>query len=47
MILMLIKYYFLKINYMAKNALKYVIGYNDKDVIRPLYLSLSHRTGYI
>ena len=33
--------------YGKKNALKYSIGYNDNDVIRPLYLSLSQMTGYI
>ena len=30
-----------------KNALKYFIGYNDNDVIRPLCLRLSKTTGYI
>ena len=29
------------------NARKYFIGYNDKDVIRPLYLRLSQMTGYL
>ena len=29
------------------NSFKYFIGYNDNDVIRPLYLGLSHMTGYI
>ena len=48
MILMLIKYYFLKKNHMAKkNAFKYFTGYNDNDVIRPLCLRLSQMTGYI
>ena len=32
--------------YGTKNALKYFIGYNDNDVIRPLYLRLSQMTGY-
>ena len=30
----------------AKNALKYFIGYNDNDVIRPLCLRLAEMTGY-
>ena len=29
------------------NSFKYFIGYNDHDVIRPLYLGLSQMTGYI
>ena len=29
------------------NSFKYFIGYNDDDVIRPLYLGLSQMTGYI
>ena len=33
--------------YGTKNALKYFIGYNDNDVIRPLCLRLSQMTGYI
>ena len=33
--------------YDKKNALKYFIGYNDNDVIRPLCLSLSQMNGYI
>ena len=33
--------------YGTKNALKYFIGYNDNDVIRPLCLRLSKTTGYI
>ena len=33
--------------YGTKNALKYFIGYNDNDVIRPLCLKLSQMTGYI
>ena len=30
----------------TKNALKYFIGYNDNDVIRPLCLRLPQMTGY-
>ena len=33
--------------YCRNNALKYFIGYNDNDVIRPLCLKLSKMTGYI
>ena len=29
------------------NSFKYFIGYNDNDVIRPLYLELSQMTGHI
>ena len=29
------------------NSLKYFIGYNNNDVIKPLYLELSQMTGYI
>ena len=29
------------------NLFKYFIGYNDNDVIRPLYLELSQMTSYI
>ena len=29
------------------NSFKYFIGYNDNDVIRPLYLFLLQTTGYI
>ena len=32
--------------YGTKNTLKYFIGYNDYDVIRPLYLRLPQMTGY-
>ena len=38
---------FKKESYGTKNALKYFIGYNDNDVIRPLCLKLSKMTGYI
>ena len=33
--------------YGTHNALKYFIGYNDNDIIRPLCLKLSKMTGYI
>ena len=33
--------------YGKNNSLKYFIGYNDNDVIRPLCLKLSKMTGYI
>ena len=33
--------------YSIKNALKYFIGFNDNDVIRPLCLRLSQMTSYI
>ena len=47
MILML-KYQSLrKEQYGKYNSCKYFIGYNDNDVIRPLYLELSLMTGYI
>ena len=32
--------------YSTKKKLKYFIGYNDNDVIRPLYSRLSQMTGY-
>ena len=35
------------IKYGRKNALKYFIGYNDNDAIRPLYIRLSQMTRYI
>ena len=48
MILKLIKYQSLKKKRMANlMTFKYFIGYNDNDVIRPLYLILSKTTGYI
>ena len=49
MMLMLIKYQFLKKKkepYGTKNALKYFIGHNDNDVIRPLCLRFPQMTGY-
>ena len=36
-----------KEQYGKHNSFKYFIGYNDNDVIRPLYLELSQMTGYI
>ena len=33
--------------YGTNNALKYFIGYNDNDAIRPLYSKRSKMTGYI
>ena len=36
-----------KEQYGKYNSFKYFIGYNDNDVIRPLYLGLSQMTGYI
>ena len=36
-----------KEKYGKYNSFKYFIGYNDNDVIRPLYLGLSQMTGYI
>ena len=36
-----------KEQYGKYNSCKYFIGYNDNDVIRPLYLGISQMTGYI
>ena len=36
-----------KEQYGKHNSFKYFTGYNDNDVIRPLYLGLSQMTGYI
>ena len=33
--------------YGAKGVFKYFIGFNDNDIIRPLYLSLSEMNGYV
>ena len=33
--------------YGTKNSFKYFIGYNDNDVIRPLCIKLSQKTGYV
>ena len=35
-----------KESYGTKKSLKYLIGYNDNDIIRPLYVKLSQMTGY-
>ena len=36
-----------KEQYGKYNSFKYFIGYNDNDVIRPLYLFISQATGYL
>ena len=36
-----------KEQYGKYNSFKYFIGYNDDDIIRPLYLFISQTTGYI
>ena len=36
-----------KESYDTKNSLKYFIGYNDDDVIRPLYIKLPQMIGYV
>ena len=36
-----------KEQYSKHNSFKYFIGYNDNNVIRPLYLEFSQMTGYI
>ena len=36
-----------KEQYGKYNSFKYFIGYNDNDVLRPLYLRLSQMTGHI
>ena len=36
-----------KEQYGKYSSFKYFIGYNDNDVIKPLYLGLSQMTGYI
>ena len=33
--------------YGAKGAFKYFIGFNDNDIIRPLYLSIPEMNGYV
>ena len=35
-----------KESYGIKNSFKYFIGYNDNDIIRPLYIRLPQMTGY-
>ena len=37
----------IKETYGKYSSFKHFIGYNDNDVLRPLYLSLSQTTGYI
>ena len=34
-------------SYGIKNSLKYFIGYNDDDVIRPLFIILPQMIGYV
>ena len=36
-----------KETYGKSKSFKYFIGYNDNDVIRPIYLFLSQTTGYV
>ena len=36
-----------KESYGTKNSLKYFIGYNDDDVIRPLCIKLPQMIGYV
>ena len=36
-----------KESYGTKNSLEYFIGYNDDDVIRPLFIKLSQMIGYV
>ena len=36
-----------KESYATKNSLKYFIGYNNGDVIRPLYIILPQMIGYV
>ena len=51
MTLMLAKYWFQKKNHMVhgtnKVQIKYFIGYNDDDVIRPLCIKLPQMIGYV
>ena len=35
-----------KESYGTKNSFRYFIGYNDNDVIRPLFIRLPQMTGY-
>ena len=45
---MLIKYWSLKKkSYGKNNSFKYFIGYNDNDIIRPLFVKLPEMTSYI
>ena len=34
-------------SYGTKNSFRYFIGYNDNDVIRPLYIKLPQMTDYV
>ena len=36
-----------KLSYGKNISFKYFVGYNDNDIIRPLYLKLPQTTGYI
>ena len=36
-----------KVSYGKNNSFKYFIGYNDNDIIKPLYLELPQMTSYI
>ena len=36
-----------KVSYDIKNSFKYFIGYNDNDIIRPLFVKLPQTTSYI
>ena len=47
MILTLMIYQSLKKQYGKYNSFKYLIGYNDKGINKPLYLFISQTTGYI
>ena len=36
-----------KLSYGKNNSFKYFIGYNDNDIIRPLFVKLPQMTGYV
>ena len=36
-----------KVSYDIKNSFKYFIGYNDNDIIRPLFVKFAQTTSYI
>ena len=36
-----------KVSYGKNNSFKYFIGYNDNDIIRPLFVKLPQTTSYI
>ena len=36
-----------KVSYSKNNSFKYFIGYNDNDIIRPLFVKLPRMTRYI